>query len=106
MRILFNCHSSKVVLSIFNINWGQMAEGEQQFTIYDATTNQPISINVNSNGEDAQAAQSLQYITTSDGVQVAQLANSDMVGRRGGGSLYFIIDLIYSYLSHYNKVYF
>lgn len=58
-----------------------MAEGEQQFTIYDATTNQPISINVNSNGEDAQAAQSLQYITTSDGVQVAQLANSEMMAQ-------------------------
>jgi len=52
-----------------------MADGEQQFTIFDAATQQPISVTVN-NSEDAQAVQSIQYITT-DGV--TQLGTNEVI---------------------------
>lgn len=54
-----------------------MAEGEQQFTIYDAATNQPMTVTVN-NSEDAQAVQSIQYISA-DGVPVTQLGTNDVI---------------------------
>ncbi|XP_005098415.1 nuclear transcription factor Y subunit alpha isoform X2 [Aplysia californica] len=54
-----------------------MAEGEQQFTLYDATSHQPMTVTVN-NTEDAQAVQSIQYITT-DGVPVTQLGANDVI---------------------------
>ncbi|CAL1538780.1 unnamed protein product [Lymnaea stagnalis] len=59
-----------------------MADGEQHFTIYDPTSNQPMTVTVNNvvhGSEEAQAVQSIQYITadgvpinTSDVIQVAQ----------------------------------
>ncbi|KAH9523617.1 hypothetical protein Btru_040461 [Bulinus truncatus] len=59
-----------------------MADGEQHFTIYDPTSNQPMTVTVNSvvpGTEEAQAVQSIQYITAdgvpinaSDVIQVAQ----------------------------------
>lgn len=58
-----------------------MAEGEQQFTIYDPTSNQPMTVTVNNivqGTEEAQAVQSIQYITP-DGVQVTQLGSSDVI---------------------------
>ncbi|BFY99112.1 hypothetical protein BsWGS_02152 [Bradybaena similaris] len=58
-----------------------MAEGEQQFTIYDPTSNQPMTVTVNNvvqGSEDAQAVQSIQYIT-SDGVQVTSLGAGDVI---------------------------
>lgn len=51
-----------------------MAEEGQQFTIYDAASNQPMTVTVNNPVEDAQAVQSIQYITP-DGVPVTQLGN-------------------------------
>ena len=66
-----------------------MAEGEQQFTIYhDATNNQPMTVAVN-NSEDAQAVQSIQYIT-SDGVPVTQLGNNDVLQVIGHISNHFL----------------
>ncbi|KAK0058305.1 nuclear transcription factor Y subunit alpha [Biomphalaria pfeifferi] len=59
-----------------------MADGEQQFTIYDPTSNQPMTVTVNNVGtEEAQAVQSIQYITA-DGVpinanDVIQVAQAD-----------------------------
>lgn len=58
-----------------------MAEGEQQFTIYDPTSNQPMTVTVNNvvqGSEEAQAVQSIQYIT-SDGVQVTSLGAGDVI---------------------------
>jgi hypothetical protein len=58
-----------------------MAEGEQQFTIYDPNSNQPMTVTVNNivqGSEEAQAVQSIQYIT-SDGVQVTQLSSNDIL---------------------------
>ncbi|GFO36888.1 nuclear transcription factor y subunit alpha [Plakobranchus ocellatus] len=59
-----------------------MADGEQQqFTIYDPTSNQPMTVTVNnvaSGSEEAQAVQNIQYIT-SDGVPVTQLGSSDVI---------------------------
>ncbi|XP_059152998.1 nuclear transcription factor Y subunit alpha-like [Physella acuta] len=59
-----------------------MADGEQHFTIYDPTSNQPVTVTVNNvvqSAEDAQAVQSIQYITTADGVQVAQIGSNDVI---------------------------
>ncbi|CAG5133757.1 unnamed protein product [Candidula unifasciata] len=66
-----------------------MADGEQQFTIYDPTSNQPLTVTVNNvvqGSEDAQAVQSIQYIT-SDGVQVTSLGAGDVIQvAQGDGS--------------------
>lgn len=69
-----------------------MADGEQHFTIYDPTSNQPVTVTVNNvvqSAEDAQAVQSIQYITTADGVQVTQIGSNDVIQVRGT-SLVFI----------------
>ncbi|XP_059171823.1 nuclear transcription factor Y subunit alpha-like, partial [Physella acuta] len=57
-----------------------MADGEQHFTIYDPTSNLPVTVNnVVQSAEDAQAVQSIQYTTTADGVQVAQMGSNDVI---------------------------
>ncbi|KAK3704373.1 hypothetical protein RRG08_012438 [Elysia crispata] len=59
-----------------------MADGEQQqFTIYDHSSNQPMTVTVNNvsqGSEDAQAVQNIQYIT-SDGVSVTPLGSNDVI---------------------------
>uniref|UniRef100_A0A0B6ZJS8 Nuclear transcription factor Y subunit n=1 Tax=Arion vulgaris TaxID=1028688 RepID=A0A0B6ZJS8_9EUPU len=67
-----------------------MAEGEQQFTIYDPTSNQPMTVTVNSvvqGSEESQTIQSIQYITP-DGVQLASLGPNDLIQVAQGDSSY------------------
>ncbi|XP_064602295.1 nuclear transcription factor Y subunit alpha-like isoform X2 [Liolophura sinensis] len=53
---------------------------EEQFTVYDAETQQPLTVTVSGTGEDGQAVQGISYITQDPG-QVTQIqqASSDMV---------------------------
>ena len=56
-----------------------MAEGEQ-ITVFDAETQQPVTVTVNpGGGDDVSGVQSIQYITPDgQGLQVAHLGQTDV----------------------------